>query len=629
MRHKLIISGIAILLCLLLGIMVSSAVLAETTSENGSQTETGVVETTAETVVETTEPTTEATTAGTTGTESVQTDPEYATIIIRYVDQDNQEIDEAVVREFELGEYTFEAKSIPGYNLLSPVYQSILLSEADAVGEIIFEYQALPAITETKPTETAPTAAPTTEPVDDDDDAEPEPVTELAGIELIFEPFKIVYQVGDELDLDGLVVHAQYTDGSEQPLAIADLTVSGFDSSGAVAEQYIRIEYEGHETGFSIAITEMEKRGFWNWFLGWPLFLLSGMFLAVLIAILVIARKNRKRQGVRKPAAPAIGEKIIPPGGVRKKQVRTAAEKKKRRIRILIVVIAAIIALLLLIYAGVLSLLGQMERETISSDDEELGIDENIGDPKITNIAVFGIDSSDGMRGRSDTIMIITIDEKHDKIKITSIIRDSYVDIPGRGLDKINHAHAFGGPELAIKTINQNFKLDIRHYLSVNFSSMPQIIDAVGGVKVKITEAEAGQIRGIDQGGTHVLNGAQALQFARIRKIDSDFERSRRQRDIMESTIRAALDTPVTSYPAMLNKVFPLLTTNLSSNQMLNLGVKTVSAGISNIEQLQFPPSGLGSGQRINGIYYYVFDREAGARYLSDYIYQDIPIPKE
>ena len=205
-------------------------------------------------------------------------------------------------------------------------------------------------------------------------------------------------------------------------------------------------------------------------------------------------------------------------------------------------------------------------------------------------------------------------------------MRDSYVEIPGRGLVKINHAYAFGGPELALKTINTNFALDVRHYVSVNFSSMPVIVDAAGGVEVEVTDREAREISSIQSGGVHVLNGQQALRFSRIRKIDSDFARTRRQRDIMESTIKSALDTPVTSYPSMLNQVFSHLTTNLSSNQMLYLGSKTVMKNISSIHQAQFPPSAMGKGQTINGVYYYVFDLEEGRNRLSRYIYYDEPL---
>lgn len=155
---------------------------------------------------------------------------------------------------------------------------------------------------------------------------------------------------------------------------------------------------------------------------------------------------------------------------------------------------------------------------------------------------------------------------------------------------------------------------------------MPAIIDAVGGVEVEVTSREAQEIHGISSEGRYVLDGAQALRFSRIRKIDSDFERSRRQRDVMESVIESAFDMPVSSYPAMLNKILPHLTTNLSSNRILNLGTRVVLNNINDIQQAQFPPATIASGQTINGIYYYVFDLDKGKEKLSQYIYKDIPL---
>ncbi len=302
------------------------------------------------------------------------------------------------------------------------------------------------------------------------------------------------------------------------------------------------------------------------------------------------------------------------------------AKSTKRRKKIIFIALGIIFTLVLLTYGGALYLLGQMERDEIPMDDDSLGIEPGTGTRGITNIAIFGIDSEDDVVGRSDSIMILTLDQVNDKIKITSIMRDSYVNIPGRRMDKINHAYAFGGPELALKTINQNFGLDVRHYISVNFTSMPAIIDAIGGVELTITDREAREVSGIDGGGTHLLTGEQALAFSRIRKIDSDFERARRQRDVMEAVIRSTFGVSVTSYPKMLNNVLPYTTTNLGSNQILSLGGRAVMNNIRTIQQVQFPPASIAKGQIINGVWYYVFDLEQGAEKLRKYIFEDVPM---
>lgn len=300
-------------------------------------------------------------------------------------------------------------------------------------------------------------------------------------------------------------------------------------------------------------------------------------------------------------------------------------------------------------YSYIHSLLNSTNQETIAENDDDLGIgdkefeyekpdveipgakdDDDNGElpfyyedvEGIVNIALFGVDAPVGQRGRSDSIMIVTVDKNSKKIKISSIIRDSYVNIPGRGMDKVNHAYAFGGPELAIQTLNSNFHLDIRDFGTVNFTTLPKIIDILGGVEIKVTNAEAQQI-GLGSGGTYTLTGGQALTYSRIRKIDSDFVRAERQRTVLEAIIKKMLNKSVTSYPGILSKILPLVTTNMKSNDILSLAGSVVTNGIRTIEQNRFPQEELSSGQTIKGVYYYVFNREQTIHNMGKYIYLD------
>ena len=187
--------------------------------------------------------------------------------------------------------------------------------------------------------------------------------------------------------------------------------------------------------------------------------------------------------------------------------------KKRSKLKITII---SIIAILVIILGGgylyINSKLSKVQKVDINKDN--LSIDQNIEKDKekseIKNIALFGIDAPKGKAGRSDAIMILTIDNKNDKLKLTSIMRDSYVDVPGHGKTKITHAYAYGGPELAIKTLNQNFKLNIEDFMAVNFTSLPEIIDKLGGVQINITKEEIKHIPGITHAGKQTLNGAQA-----------------------------------------------------------------------------------------------------------------------
>ena len=115
----------------------------------------------------------------------------------------------------------------------------------------------------------------------------------------------------------------------------------------------------------------------------------------------------------------------------------------------------------------------------------------------ITNILLVGTDGEYVEKGnRSDGMMLVTIDSKNKDIKLTSIARDTYVDIPGYSTEKLTHAYAFGGPELAINTINRNFNLNIKDFVTVNFSSLPKIIDKIGGIDIEVDEEELQYING-------------------------------------------------------------------------------------------------------------------------------------
>ncbi len=333
------------------------------------------------------------------------------------------------------------------------------------------------------------------------------------------------------------------------------------------------------------------------------------------------------------------------------KNERTRKKKKNKGLKIgLLVVLAIFLFSAGMGYAYLHNLLNSTIKEEIPTDDTQLGIgdkefdydDTQVDFPGkgevdaealpyyyedakgITNIALYGIDAPLGEKGRSDAIMIVTVDRNTKKIKLSSIIRDSYVSIPGRGMDKVNHAYAFGGPELALKTLNQNFHLDIRHFASVNFTTLPKIINIIDGVEITITKSEATQIPGVETAGTYTLNGDQALAYSRIRKVDTDFARAERQRTLIEAILKKTLDSPLTSYPGILSEVLPLVTTSMDSKDILSLATSVVTNGIKTIEQNRFPEENYSSGQKIKGVYYYVFNRNKAVNSIGEYIYKDI-----
>lgn len=310
---------------------------------------------------------------------------------------------------------------------------------------------------------------------------------------------------------------------------------------------------------------------------------------------------------------------------------------KKKTKKIIFISIAVVLGLLLggfgVSYLYAQSLLNKVEREKIDQSPEALGIDEeaakkiesNEKSKNITNIALFGIDAEDGLTGRSDAIMILSIDENHGKLKLASIMRDSYVNIDGRGMDKINHAYAFGGPQLAVKTINSNYKLNIKDYVAVNFSTLPKLVDAVGGVDINIKDYELSELRdfGINSTGLQRLDGEQALMYARIRFVgNGDYERTERHRTILNSVFNKLMKQEKTKILSTISDILPMVKTNLTNNQIMDLALDAIEINPSKLEQTRFPADGYCQGKMINGVYYLTFDQEATNEQLYNFIFE-------
>jgi polyisoprenyl-teichoic acid--peptidoglycan teichoic acid transferase len=258
----------------------------------------------------------------------------------------------------------------------------------------------------------------------------------------------------------------------------------------------------------------------------------------------------------------------------------------------------------------------------------------------IRNIALLGIDETEGTAGRSDCIMILTIDNKHKKLKLSSIIRDSYVVIPTKGKkDKINHAYAFGGPQLALKTLNENFNLNLDQFVTVNFTSLPKIIDSIGGITLDITDDEIKYINSyidsinklndttspnITTSGIQKVDGTQALAYCRIRYTDGgDFERTQRHRNVLNQLIEKSKTIPLSQYPSLLDDLLPLVHTNLETNEILSLAIDLNSLKNQPLSQDRFPRDEGSNGQIIDGIYYYVFDGGLTVKQIHEFIYEN------
>ena len=312
----------------------------------------------------------------------------------------------------------------------------------------------------------------------------------------------------------------------------------------------------------------------------------------------------------------------------------------------IIIVVSVIIGVVLVVAAAggiyTFSLLNKVKKQELPKTNEELGIvekPEEKKDDSIVNIALFGLDRRNpDQASRSDSIMVLTIDNKHKKIKLASLMRDMYVNIPEKGENRINAAYAFGGPGLAVKTINSNFDLDIKNYASIDFFGLEKLIDKVGGVNINVSDAEAkvlnqylkelNKLNGDTvpdvSGGEQVLNGRQAVAYSRIRYVgNADYERTERQRRVLGEVFKKASKVNPVSLPGIISTALPYVETSLSNGDILDLSMKAMKFGQSELLEYRLPVDGTFKGQKIRGMSVLVPDMEKNTKLLHDFIYEE------
>lgn len=266
-----------------------------------------------------------------------------------------------------------------------------------------------------------------------------------------------------------------------------------------------------------------------------------------------------------------------------------------------------------------------LEYNEESEIEREAAEDRLNGGHGVMNIVLLGIDSR-GFSGniRSDSIIIVSLDRKNNNIKLTSIMRDTYVHIPGRDMEKLGHAYAYGGSELAMETINKNFNMDIENFITIDFTGFEKVIDAINGVEIELSPDEASYIN-MDDCGKQLLDGEKALEYSRIRMIgNGDYERTERQRRVLEETFKKIIAMNVTKYPKLLNIFLPLVKTNIPRMQALDLATEIIKSRVRSVEQFRIPADGYAEDKKINKIFYVVpVTMEDNIALLKNFIYGD------
>ena len=266
----------------------------------------------------------------------------------------------------------------------------------------------------------------------------------------------------------------------------------------------------------------------------------------------------------------------------------------------------------------------------------------------ITNILLTGTDARPGeTASRTDSMMILTIDNNNNSVKLTSLARDTYVQLPGRNPGKLNTAYFWGEESMLFETIENEFGIRVDKIIQVDFNALMSIVDVLGGVEVNVpennldeinnysedcyrmyTSSTKGEFKKIPSAGKQTLNGYQALGFSRVRKVDSAIARDERQQEVLMAIADKAKSMPVTKYPTLLNTILPYIKTNLSSSEILKLGMTALGiiSSSDDIKLAEFPIIDnvhVKGGIYKNAGWVWLYDKNSTV-VLQDFIYKNI-----
>lgn len=285
--------------------------------------------------------------------------------------------------------------------------------------------------------------------------------------------------------------------------------------------------------------------------------------------------------------------------------------------------------------------IAQLEEQMAQQQVEQTEQTGQAEDKDIYNILLVGCDSrKQGGAGRSDVMILISINEDTEKIHMTSIMRDCYVSIPKRGNNRINAAYAFGGGSLLLDTIESNFAVSVDRYVAFDFYSFVDIVDSMGGIEIDVSQEEIPVLNGyvkelnrlngrpedtylVTEAGSQLLNGTQALGYVRIRYVgNGDFERTERQRIVLGKLFEKAKTMNLLELNDLLNVFLPEIKTNLTQEEILSLAMKAVSYLNYELDSFRLPVDGSYNSMRVNGMSVLGIDLKENQEALVEYIAQ-------
>ena len=266
----------------------------------------------------------------------------------------------------------------------------------------------------------------------------------------------------------------------------------------------------------------------------------------------------------------------------------------RRGIKVFGIIVLVLVIILVLIVGSIFFFINSKlsKIQQVNIDESDLGVssqvEENLSGYR--NIALFGIDSRDSSLGkgnRSDCIIIASINNTTKEVKLISVYRDTYVNIEGYGLDKITHAYSYGEASLALKTLNENFDLNITEFVTVNFDAVAEAVNALGGITINVEPEEVdyinqyinetSEVTGLDTekvttSGSQTLDGVQAVAYARIRYTEGgDYKRTERMRTVVEAMVNKFKTKSISEMNQIIDQILPEVYTNITAGDIFSL----------------------------------------------------------
>lgn len=305
----------------------------------------------------------------------------------------------------------------------------------------------------------------------------------------------------------------------------------------------------------------------------------------------------------------------------------------KKVVLSLVMVLVILIGSVLGFYKHIKNKIYVKKEPSISNNDSEFKEVEGI-----TNVLLIGVDARDlDEPCRSDSMIIATLDNNNKKVKLTSLFRDTLVDIPGHGEAKLNSAYMLGGPELLMKTVKETYNVSIDKYIIINFWGFETIVDYIGGIEVDVKdyqleelnkyigESTGGNDCPVEKTGIQTLNGKQALSYARIRyNVGDEYERTDRQREVIFKVIEKLQNTKPSKYLGVMNTMLEYIKTNIDPLEALNMAYTIYKFPSLDVEQLQIPLVALSETRNYKELgSVFLMDRLQNASILYNFIYEN------